>query len=97
MAAHYYVLYFLCRYSSRVNYDVACAMDFHRYPVDEQICEIKFESFGYTSKQVCKYFVSILNVLDWTQGTGWTPVINHSQSSTALSNITRYSVMCVFF
>jgi len=40
------------RYSSRVNYDVACAMDFHRYPVDEQICEIKFESFGYTSKQM---------------------------------------------
>ena len=41
------------RYSSRVNYDVACAMDFHRYPVDEQTCEIKFESFGYTSQQVC--------------------------------------------
>lgn len=40
------------RYSSRVNYDVACDMDFHRYPVDEQLCEIKFESFGYTSKQV---------------------------------------------
>lgn len=40
------------RYSSRVNYDVACAMDFHRYPVDEQMCEIKFESFGYTNKQV---------------------------------------------
>ena len=42
----------LSRYSSRVNYDVACAMDFHRYPVDDQTCEIKFESFGYTSKQV---------------------------------------------
>merc|ERR1719510_1259210 len=40
------------RYSSRVNYDVACSMDFHRYPVDEQMCEIKFESFGYTSKQM---------------------------------------------
>jgi len=40
------------RYSSRVNYDVACAMDFHRYPVDEQTCEIKFESFGYTLKQM---------------------------------------------
>jgi len=40
------------RYSSRVNYDVACAMDFHRYPVDEQTCEIKFESFGYTSQQM---------------------------------------------
>ena len=27
-------------------------MDFHRYPVDKQTCEIKFESFGYTSKQM---------------------------------------------
>ena len=27
-------------------------MDFHRYPIDEQLCEIKFESFGYTSNQV---------------------------------------------
>ncbi|TRY62011.1 hypothetical protein TCAL_08429 [Tigriopus californicus] len=40
------------RYSSRVNYDVACNMDFHHYPVDKQVCEIKFESFGYTSDQI---------------------------------------------
>ena len=32
-------------------------MDFHRYPVDEQTCEIKFESFGYTLKQVRKCIV----------------------------------------
>ena len=37
------------RYSSRINYDVACAMDFHRYPNDEQVCDVKFESFGHTS------------------------------------------------
>ena len=40
------------RYSSRINYDVACNMDFHRFPVDEQYCEVKFESFGFTNKQV---------------------------------------------
>ena len=40
------------RYSSRINYDVACNMDFHRFPVDEQYCEVKFESFGFSNKQV---------------------------------------------
>jgi len=40
------------RYSSRINYDVACNMDFHRFPVDEQYCEVKFESFGFTNKQI---------------------------------------------
>ena len=40
------------RYSSRINYDVACNMNFRRFPVDEQYCEIKFESFGFSNKQV---------------------------------------------
>ena len=40
------------RYSSRINFDVACTMDFHRFPVDEQLCEIDFESFGHTSNQL---------------------------------------------
>lgn len=40
------------RYSSRFNFDVACNMDFHRFPVDEQYCQIKFESFGFTNKQI---------------------------------------------
>ena len=45
-----YVLYFtLLR---RINFDVACNMDFRRYPVDVQYCEIKFESFGFQSNQV---------------------------------------------
>ena len=43
---------FLPRYSARLNYDVACPMDFHLFPVDEQRCEIKYESFGYTSKEL---------------------------------------------
>ena len=37
------------RYSSRINLDVACAMDFHKYPNDEQVCGVKFESFGHTT------------------------------------------------
>lgn len=43
---------FFFRYSSRVNFDVACTMDFHRFPLDKQNCEIKFESFGYTTDQM---------------------------------------------
>ena len=40
------------RYATRVNFDVACKMEFHQYPTDMQTCEIKLESFGYTSKQM---------------------------------------------
>ena len=40
------------RYATRVNFDVACKMEFHQYPTDMQNCEIKLESFGYTSKQM---------------------------------------------
>ena len=40
------------RYATRVNFDVACKMEFQNYPLDKQICEIKLESFGYTNKQM---------------------------------------------
>ena len=40
----------LIRYSKRINFAVACQMDFHYYPNDEQTCNIKFESFGYTTE-----------------------------------------------
>ena len=40
------------RYATRVNFDVACKMEFHRYPHDVQTCEIKLESFGYTNRQM---------------------------------------------
>ena len=39
---------------TRINYDVACNMDFHKFPVDEQYCEVKFESFGFSNRQVDK-------------------------------------------
>ena len=29
-------------------------MDFHKFPVDEQYCEVKFESFGFSNRQVDK-------------------------------------------
>ena len=48
------------RYATRVNFDVACMMDFHKYPKDMQTCEIKLESFGYTNKQM---------QFKWTKGT----------------------------
>lgn len=32
-----------------MNYDVTCNMDFHNFPVDEQRCDLKFESFSYTA------------------------------------------------
>ena len=37
-------------------------MDFHRFPVDEQYCEVKFESFGFTNKQVENLFWSFVNI-----------------------------------
>eukprot|EP00088_Acartia_fossae_P023799 TRINITY_DN2480_c0_g1_i11.p1 TRINITY_DN2480_c0_g1~~TRINITY_DN2480_c0_g1_i11.p1 ORF type:complete len:369 (+),score=71.08 TRINITY_DN2480_c0_g1_i11:26-1108(+) len=40
------------RYSSRINFDVACNMDFQLYPIDEQDCVIKFESYGLQNKQM---------------------------------------------
>ena len=45
----------MLRYSARVNFDVACNMDFRSYPGDHQACEVKFESFGYTTRQVGKF------------------------------------------
>jgi len=42
----------MIRYSSRINFDVACNMDFQMYPVDEQDCVIKFESYGLQNKQM---------------------------------------------
>ena len=43
----------------RINYDVACNMDFHRFPVDEQYCEVKFESFGFSNRQVSAEIVNM--------------------------------------
>jgi hypothetical protein len=42
----------MIRYAARVNFDVACPMDFHIYPGDIQLCHIKLESFGYTEDQL---------------------------------------------
>ena len=37
----------IVRFAKRVNFDIGCQMDFAKYPVDMQKCELKFESFGY--------------------------------------------------
>ena len=42
----------MIRYAARINFDVACAMEFHNYPGDVQLCHIKLESFGYTEDQL---------------------------------------------
>ena len=42
----------LIRYSGRIHFAVSCHMDFHLYPNDEQVCNIKFESFGYTTEYI---------------------------------------------
>merc|ERR1740129_1347606 len=39
-------------YSARVNYDLSCPMNFKDYPVDEQVCDIEFESWGHTNDQL---------------------------------------------
>ena len=35
-----------------MNFDVACPMNFHKFPWDEQICKVKFESFSYSKDQL---------------------------------------------
>ena len=41
-------------------------MDFHRFPVDEQYCEVKFESFGFSNRQVrAEIFNMNLTLLLW--------------------------------
>ena len=42
----------LIRFNSRFNFDVACPMNFKNYPVDDQTCEIIFESFSYKPTQM---------------------------------------------
>ena len=42
----------MLRYSKRINFDVACNMKFHRFPVDHQYCIIRFESFDFTQNQL---------------------------------------------
>eukprot|EP00092_Neocalanus_flemingeri_P018558 GFUD01020095.1.p1 GENE.GFUD01020095.1~~GFUD01020095.1.p1 ORF type:complete len:373 (-),score=101.77 GFUD01020095.1:109-1227(-) len=42
----------LIRLSSRFNFDVACPMNFSKYPVDDQTCLVMFESFSYKASQL---------------------------------------------
>ena len=60
----------------RINYDVACNMDFHRFPVDEQYCEVKFESFGFTNKQVKYHSYQVPHIfLIRSSWSGWISLI----------------------
>ena len=38
------------RWSKRLNFDIGCQMDFSRYPIDQQTCPVKIESFGYQTQ-----------------------------------------------
>ena len=40
------------RFSNRFNFDVVCHMDFKAFPVDQQFCIVKFESFGFTEEDI---------------------------------------------
>ena len=64
------------RYSSRINFDVACSMDFHKFPVDEQLCEINLESFGHTNAQL---------KFQWINGSNVNPNITLAQFSMEVS------------
>ena len=64
------------RYSSRINFDVACAMDFHKFPMDEQLCEVNLESFGHTTEQLR---------FQWVPGSNINPNITLAQFSVNVS------------
>jgi len=40
------------RYATQINYDVACPMNFRKYPYDTQVCRIKYESYGHTTSHM---------------------------------------------
>jgi len=40
------------RFSKRLNFDVACMMDFTRYPMDRQDCIVHLESFSFTKEDM---------------------------------------------
>ena len=40
------------RWSKRLNFDIGCHMEFGDFPVDQQICEVKLESYSYQAS-VC--------------------------------------------
>ena len=44
-------------FNFRINYDVACPMNFKKYPYDTQLCKIKYESCKY------KYFHNLISYL----------------------------------
>lgn len=66
----------ILRYSSRLNFDVACSMDFHKFPMDEQLCEVNLESFGHTTEQLR---------FQWVQGSNINPNITLAQFSVNVS------------
>ncbi|XP_033634935.1 glycine receptor subunit alpha-4-like [Asterias rubens] len=39
-------------YVSRIGLQLSCSMDFHRFPLDGQACEIEMESFEYTDSDL---------------------------------------------
>jgi len=45
------------RLSKRINFDTVCRMDFKKYPVDKQICPIKFESYGNLGQEMFFEFI----------------------------------------
>lgn len=40
------------RYATQINYDVACPMNFRKYPYDTQTCKVKYESYGHTIEKM---------------------------------------------
>ena len=40
------------RFSKRINFDANCKMEFHKFPLDVQVCTVKFESWSYSNEQI---------------------------------------------
>ena len=45
------------KFSKRFNFDVACRMDFRKYPVDRQDCIVRLESFSYCKEDLVFYWL----------------------------------------
>ena len=68
-------------YYFRINYDVACPMDFRKYPYDTQSCKVKYESCKYlifynhtylnTNQTWILYYSKVQEKLSWLLGSAY--------------------------
>ena len=45
-------------FAKKVNFDIGCQMDFHKYPIDLQKCPVNIQSFRYRPQVTLNFWGS---------------------------------------